>query len=145
MTFFIEKKIICLSLETALLDRVELNTPVPRKSKGVYPLLDEVYVSIVDAEPQRRSSVDNQSERTTFSAKLRDLSPSKQRFQSVPKPSDLKRAIKFSPIKGGLDIDMTYLLKFPIEVWVSSGEPFVNPTRSLILDLLSIVLMMLEI
>jgi hypothetical protein len=25
-------------------------------------------------------------------------------------------------------IDMNYLLKFPIEVWVSSGEPFVKPT-----------------
>ena len=103
-----------------------------------------MYVSTVDAEPQRRSSVDNQSERTTFSAKLRDLSPSKQRFQNVPKPSDLKRAIKPSSTRVGLDIDMAYLLKFPIEVWVSSGEPFVNPTSSLITDCLSIVLMMLE-
>ena len=28
----------------------------------------------------------------------------------------------------GVDIDMNYLLKFPIEVWVSSGEVFVNPS-----------------
>lgn len=103
-----------------------------------------MYVSTVDPEPQRRSSVDNQSERTTFSAKLRDLSPSKQRFQNVPKPTDLKRAIKPSSTKGGLDIDMAYLLKFPIEVWVSSGEQFVHPTRSLIIDFLSIVLIMLQ-
>jgi hypothetical protein len=81
----------------------------------------------IDPDSQRRSSVDNQSERTTFSAKLRDISPSKQRFQGLPKASDLKRAIKPNSAKGGFDIDMDYLLKFPIEVWVSSGEPFVNP------------------
>ncbi len=81
----------------------------------------------LDPDSQRRSSVDNQSERTTFSAKLRDISPTKQRFQNLPKPSDLKRAIKQSSTKGGVDIDMDYLLKFPIEIWVSSGEPFVKP------------------
>lgn len=81
----------------------------------------------IDPDSQRRSSVDNQSERTTFSAKLRDISPSKQRFQSLPKPSDLKRAIKQNSATRSIDIDMSYLLKFPIEVWVSSGEPFVKP------------------
>lgn len=71
--------------------------------------------------------MDNQSERTTFSAKLRDISPSKQRFQGLPKISDLKRAIKQNAATRAIDIDMNFLLKFPIEVWVSSGEPFVKP------------------
>jgi hypothetical protein len=29
---------------------------------------------------------------------------------------------------------MEYLLKFPIEVWVSSGEPFIKPAGLLISD-----------
>ena len=81
----------------------------------------------LDPEAQRRSSTDSQSEKTTFSAKMRDISPTKQHFQGLPKSSDLKRAIKQNSVKRGLDIDMSYLLKFPIEVWVSSGEGFVNP------------------
>jgi hypothetical protein len=81
----------------------------------------------IEPDSQRRSSSDNQSEKTTFSAKMRDISPSKQRFQSLPKASDLKRAIKQNSATRTVDIDMNYLLKFPIEIWVSSGEPFVNP------------------
>jgi hypothetical protein len=78
----------------------------------------------IDPVSQRRSSVDNQSEKTTLSAKLRDISPSKVRFQGLPKSSDIKRAMK----QNSGAIDMNYLLKFPIEIWVSSGEPFVKPT-----------------
>ncbi|CAF1169688.1 unnamed protein product [Adineta ricciae] len=98
--------------QTQLLDKVELNTPLP----------------LQNPEAQRRSSTDSQSEKTTFSAKMRDISPNKQHFQGLPKSSDLKRAIKQNSAKRGLDIDMNYLLKFPIEVWVSSGEGFVNPS-----------------
>lgn len=85
------------------------------------------YVAI-DPDYKRRTSIDNQSEKTTLSAKLRDISPSKQRFQGLPKPSDIKRGIKVNAATNTIDIDMAYLLKFPIEVWVSSGEPFVKPS-----------------
>lgn len=95
---------------TSMLDKVELNTPLPPKG-----------------DSQRRTSLDNQSERTTFSAKLRELSPSKQRFLNLPKFADLKRAMKSNTTKQGVEVDMDYLLKFPIEVWVSSGEPFIRP------------------
>ncbi|CAF3985284.1 unnamed protein product [Adineta steineri] len=98
--------------QTQLLDRVDLDTPVPPK--------------IPDS--QRRSSLDNQSEKTTLSSKLRDLSPTKQHFQGLPKASDLKRAIKQNSVTRAIDVDMSYLLKFPIEVWVSSGEAFVRPS-----------------
>ena len=47
---------------------------------------------------------------------------SKERFDSVPKLSDIKRALK-----NDSQLDMNYLLKFVIEVWVSIGEPFVYP------------------
>ncbi|CAF2617983.1 unnamed protein product [Rotaria sp. Silwood2] len=97
----------------SLLDNVELNTPLPP----------------TNPDSKRRSSVDNQSEKTTLSTKLRDISPSKQRFQGLPKASDIKRAIKQSSSPTKLDIDMNYLLKFPIEIWVSSGEAFVHPTK----------------
>ncbi|CAF0848442.1 unnamed protein product [Rotaria sp. Silwood1] len=97
----------------SLLDNVELNTPLPPQNP----------------DSKRRSSVDNQSEKTTLSTKLRDISPSKQRYLGLPKASDIKRAIKQSSLTTKLDIDMNYLLKFPIEIWVSSGEPFVHPTK----------------
>ncbi|CAF0809708.1 unnamed protein product [Rotaria sordida] len=96
----------------SLLDNVELNTPLPPPNP----------------DSKRRSSVDNQSEKTTLSTKLRDISPTKQRFQGLPKASDIKRAIKQNSLTTKSDIDMNYLLKFPIEIWVSSGESFVNPT-----------------
>ncbi|CAF4379599.1 unnamed protein product, partial [Adineta steineri] len=77
---------------TQLLDRVDLDTPVPPK--------------IPDS--QRRSSLDNQSEKTTLSSKLRDLSPTKQHFQGLPKASDLKRAIKQNSVTRAIDVDMSY-------------------------------------
>ncbi|CAM4769077.1 unnamed protein product [Rotaria magnacalcarata] len=97
-----------------LLDNVELATPLPPNPTS-----------------KRRGSADNQSERTTLAAKLRDISPSKQRFQALPKPYDIKRAIKQNSLAkpNDIDIDINYLLKFPIEIWVSSGEPFVNPAN----------------
>lgn len=83
---------------------------------------------LLDPDSQRRASLDNQSEKTTFSTKMRNRSPSKRHFQSLPKFADLQRAIKQNPLTKVLDVDMSYLLKFPIEVWVSAGEPFVNPS-----------------
>lgn len=88
------------------------------------------YEFSIDPASKRRSSVDNQSEKTSFSAKLRDISPTKQHFLGLPKPSDIKRGIRYNSSSKKNDIDMVYLLKFPIEVWASSGEPFVNPSSS---------------
>lgn len=132
-------------IETTLLDRVELSTPVPRKSRLILFLFHVECAFHLDPNTQHHSSADNQSERTTFSTKLRDVSPSKQRFQNIPKLSDLKRAIKSTATKGGVDIDMDYLLRFPIEIWVSSGEPFVYPTGSLIAVLIPLEMVFFQL
>ncbi|CAF1130188.1 unnamed protein product, partial [Didymodactylos carnosus] len=50
----------------------------------------------------------------------------KQHYQNLPKPLDIQRAMKKNA-NGTTEIDMKQLLKFPIEIWVSSGEPFANP------------------
>ena len=80
-------------------------------------------------EPKRRSSTEDQSEISSMTTRLRDISPSKRRFYALPTPSDLKRAIQHNGVTQNVTIDMKYLLRFPIEVWVSSGEAFVQPPR----------------
>ena len=62
---------------------------------------------------------------------MRNRSPSKRHFQNLPKFADLQKAIKQNPMNKTLDVDMSYRLMFPIEVWVSAGEPFVNPSGSI--------------
>jgi hypothetical protein len=55
----------------------------------------------------------------------------KSHFSNVLKTSDLIRAIRNNPETHKPSLDVDYLLKFPIEVWASSGEPFVDPISEL--------------
>ncbi|CAF0832166.1 unnamed protein product, partial [Didymodactylos carnosus] len=75
----------------------------------------------------RKVHTDTVSEKTTLSSTVETSTlAAKQRHQNLPKPSDIKNAVKKN-VSGTIEIDMNQLLKFPIEIWVSSGESFVNP------------------
>lgn len=71
------------------------------------------------------ANADGQREKPNASNRFLEENSSKERFASVPKLSDLKRALK-----NDSQLDMTYLLKFVIEVWVSTGEQFVSPSAA---------------
>jgi hypothetical protein len=122
-----------------LFPRTDMRTP----KHSVRVILDEEEKKLVtysftclekspDRESQRRSSTEDQSEVSSLTGTLRDISPSKRRFNAVPTSADIKRAIQHNAVTHNATVDMKYLLRFPIEVWVSSGEAFVHPPRKCI-------------
>lgn len=58
----------------------------------------------------------------------RESSSAKVRSQNGLKHPDMKQAVKYNPVTRSLVVDTKYILKFPIKVWVSSGEQFVSPS-----------------
>jgi hypothetical protein len=116
--------------KTTLLDKVELNTPLPPKSKQerneilTRTTIDSIHSLGYDS--RRGSHLDNLTEKAMLHVKPINKYRSKQHFQLLPNSSDIKRAFKQNSFTRMLEIDLNYLLKFPIEVWASSGESFIN-------------------